>query len=105
MGGVSPARCALVGLIAHIVLNMFIRHSGRRQIQIQNKKSTIPPKKTDSTGQTAKKKKKAMAKQAINYFCGDNVACKPSEISAFFYYSDSCVEIKWSYPTVLDTIA
>jgi len=36
----SPARCALVGLIVHIVLNMFIRHSGRRQIQIQiqNKK-------------------------------------------------------------------
>jgi len=67
---------------------MFIRHSGRRQIQIQiqNKKSTIPPKKTDSrpTGQTAKEKKKAMAKQAINYFRGDNVACRPSEISAFF---------------------
>ena len=67
MGGVLPAPCALVGLIAHIVLNMFIRHSGRRQMQIQNKKVQYH-QKTDSTGQTAKEKKKAMAKQAINYF-------------------------------------
>jgi len=29
----------------------------------------------------AKEKKKAMAKQAISYFRGDNVACRPSEIS------------------------
>ena len=60
---------------------------------------------TGNSAHCAKEKKKAMAKQAINYFRGDNVACRPSEISAFFYYSDSCVEIKWSYPTVLDTIA
>jgi len=33
----------------------------------------------------AKEKKKAMAKQAISYFRGDNVACRPSEISAYFF--------------------
>jgi len=58
MSGVSPARCALVGLIAHIVLNMFIRHPGRRQIQIQNKKSTIPPKKPTVPDRRLKRRKK-----------------------------------------------
>jgi len=62
MGGVSPARYALVGLIVHIVLNMFIRHSGRRQIQIQiqNKKSTIglPPKKPTVPDRRLKRRNK-----------------------------------------------
>ena len=30
------------------------------------------------------KRRKTMPKQAISYFRGDNVACRPSEISAFF---------------------
>ena len=31
-----------------------------------------------------KRRKRAMAKQTISYFRGDNVACRPSEISAYF---------------------
>jgi len=46
-----------------------------------------------------------MAKQAISYFRGDIVHVGLVKSQPSFYYSDSCIEIKWSYPTVLDTIA